>query len=509
MKFKNILTLMLIFTATLCTQSCSDDDSGNVATDLVVTMDTTKVESITFASTPAYRLIGIHSDGDWAVSVPTSDSAWIHITPHSGYGHAVYKAENDSLNTYVRINVDRNDGTDRTSTVTVVAGAFTKVINVTQKGIAANDPFNSANDFVDKAVLGYNLGNTLDADPGNPQWWLDKLAACTTSADSIKAYETSWGQPVTTQKIIDDITAKGFNVIRVPVTWEAHLDANNKIDKAWMDRVQEVVDYVIKDSCYCIINVMHDTGSKGDDPSTAGNKAWLYADIDAYPTQTVKYQAIWQQIAERFKDYDEHLVFESFNEILNKSYSWTVPTDVNDGAYQAINKLQQDFVNTVRATGGNNTYRNLGITTYAATANSDVAVNALEVPTDPTTGHIYATFHSYDPYNFCNSNKCTKDGVAYDYNIYSWDSSCETSIDEIFTRVNTRCNTLGIPYIFGEFGAIDENKDMNERVKYASYLGSKFKTYNTTGLWWMGLYNRSTNTWSEERIVNAPLNAVK
>ena len=268
-----------------------------------------------------------------------------------------------------------------------------------------------------------------------------------------------------------------------------------------MTRVEEVVNYVLNAGCYCILNVQHDTGAANG--RTDGG-AWLYADIDDYPTQTVRYQKFWQQIAERFKNYDEHLIFESFNEILNKSYSWTAPSSVEDGAYQAINKLQQDFVNVVRATGGNNRYRNLAITTYAATGTSDVALQAFELPTDPSSNHLYLSIHSYDPYNFCNYNAGkNQDGSEYDYNIYVFNEDCEATIDGVFARVSNRASEVGIPFIFGEFGAIDESKSMAERIKYAKYLKTKFQQYETVGLWWMGLYNRDDDEWYEQEIVDA------
>ena len=293
--------------------------------------------------------------------------------------------------------------------------------------------------------------------------------------------------------MIDSIAAKGFNIIRVPVTWGPHLDSNNKIDEAWMTRVEEVVNYVLKAGCYCVINVMHDTGEKG----------WLYADMGDYATRTAKYQAVWKQIAERFKNYGEKLVFESFNEILNKQRSWTAPA-AGDGAYQAINKLQQDFVNTVRATGGNNEYRNLAITTYAATGNKAVALAELAVPTDVHPSHIYLTIHSYDPYNFCENNAGKKaDGSSYDYNILVWDSGCEAEVSKVVNQVAKRADELGIPYVFGEFGAIDNKKNINERVKYANYVAAQFKVHNTTGLWWMGLFDRKTLTWTEPQLVSA------
>lgn len=260
-----------------------------------------------------------------------------------------------------------------------------------------------------------------------------------------------------------------------------------------MTRVEEVVNYVLKAGCYCVINVMHDTGEKG----------WLYADMGDYATRTAKYQAVWKQIAERFKNYGEKLVFESFNEILNKQRSWTAPA-AGDGAYQAINKLQQDFVNTVRATGGNNEYRNLAITTYAATGNKAVALAELAVPTDVHPSHIYLTIHSYDPYNFCENNAGKKaDGSSYDYNILVWDADCEAEVSKVVNQVAKRADELGIPYVFGEFGAIDNKKNINERVKYANYVAAQFKVHNTTGLWWTGLFDRKTLTWTEPQLVSA------
>ena len=271
------------------------------------------------------------------------------------------------------------------------------------------------------------------------------------------------------------------------------MDENDVIDATWMSRVEEVVNYALKDSGYVILNVMHDVGSG----------SWLTTDPDAYATSTVKYQTIWRQIAEHFKDYGDHLIFESFNEILNKNYSWTAPA-AGSSDYETINKLQQDFVNVVRSTGGNNAYRNLAVTTYSATGNAAAALNGLEKPTDVHPNHLYLTVHSYDPYNFCNDNSgVDADGNAYDWNIKVFDDDCKSQIDDIVAMVKNRANALDMPFVFGEFGAIDENKSMDERVKYATYVASALKNEHTTGLWWMGLYDRKANNWYEQRIVDA------
>lgn len=480
MRLLNIFSYVLLLATALGFQSCSDDDDNQgVATVLSVTQDGAEISSLAYPMGESTTVLAINTDGTWTASVPQADEEWLTITPHEGYGWAVNDETATNLSSYMKVTVARNTGETRSSTITITAGGLTKEVTVTQTGVSsgANDPIETAWDMIGNLGLGYNLGNTLEANPSG-DWW-------DPTGKTPEDYETSWGQPVTTQEIIDDIYNAGFRTIRVPVTWYPHMDDNNQVDAAWMDRVQEVVDMVLShEDAYCIINVMHDTGTEG----------WLYADEAAYPEQTVKYQALWQQIATRFRDYDGRLLFESFNEILNAERSWTAP-DAGDGAYNAINMLQQDFVNTVRATGGNNEYRNLGITTYAATANTDAPMAALTVPTDVHANHIYATFHTYDPYNFCNDNG--------EYNILVFDASCQEEIDNVFNRSISRTTALGIPFVFGEFGAIDAEKDMNERVKYATYLGQKLRESGTTALWWMGLYDRNTHQWTEQSIVDA------
>ncbi len=488
MKIMKYLSIALFLTTALVLQGCSDDDKGSTAaTTLSVTRDGVEISEISCSMGEMTAMLAINTDGDWTASVPDADTTWLSITPHQGYGWEVNDTSATNTKSYIKVTVARNTGDARTSTITIVAGSLSKVITVSQNGRtnSSDDPIETVWDMIDNFTLGYNLGNTLDSNPTG-DWW-DPTGKTPTD------YETSWGQPVTTQAIIDAIYDKGFKLFRVPVTWGAHMDENYQVDEAWMDRVEEVVNYVLShDDAYCIINVMHDTGENG----------WLYADIDAYPTITVKFQALWEQIATRFRDYDGRLIFESFNEILNASYSWTAPS-AGDGAYDAINNYQQDFVNVVRATGGNNEYRNLAVTTYSATS-SQVPIDEFVLPTDVHDNHIYASIHSYDPYNFCNDNSGTNsDGSEYDWNVYVFDSSCTSEIDAVFSRLTTRFNNVGIPFILGEFGAIDEGKDMSERVSYATYVAQKLKAAGTTGLWWMGLYDRSSDNWYEDRIVSA------
>ncbi|MDE6371719.1 MAG: glycoside hydrolase family 5 protein, partial [Duncaniella sp.] len=178
------------------------------------------------------------------------------------------------------------------------------------------DTFETAAQAVANMRLGWNLGNTLDSNSGDLEnMWIERWTERKPSD-----YETAWGQPVTKPELFKMFKDAGFNAIRVPVTWYPHMEAKfdtdlkwdpasdpigTKIQDEWMKRVHEVVDYVISQDMYCIINIHHDTG--------AATTGWLVADEKEYAAQKERFEAIWTQIAEEFKDYGEHLLFEGYN----------------------------------------------------------------------------------------------------------------------------------------------------------------------------------------------------
>lgn len=473
----------MLFAMTLGLQSCSDGDSKTAtASTLEIYKDDAIVDALNFQIPANSAMIGVNCNADWTAEV--SDPEWITISNHAGYGY-------EDKFSYIKVSVTKNSEDSRTGTITIKSGALSKVLTVNQSGagLDPNDPFESSYEFVENLVLGYNLGNTLDADPGNSEWWTS--GAPHTPIE----YETSWGQPETTQEIINAIVEKGFNVIRVPVTWTHHIDDNGNVDSDWMNRVEEVVNMVLNSGAYCILNIQHDADDADD--------AWINANAESYSANSTKFKNLWTNIANRFKDKDGKLLFEAFNEILDTSQSnyWNDVAD--ETAYEYVNKWEQDFVDAVRATGGNNEYRNLIVNPYSA-GNSDAKLAGVKVPTDIHPNHIIGSVHSYDPYNFCNDNNQADKGGS-DYNIYVFDDACKTEVSAVVSRVCKRYETLGIPVVFGEFGAIDESKDMGERVKYAKYMAELFKANGTTGLWWMGLYDRSTANWYESEIVDALL----
>ena len=464
--------------------ACTDVDnkpsytgrSEGPATKLNIMRDSTAVgDAITFSMGATSTILGVECDGDWTAEV--SDNSWVDVSNHAGYGFF-------DRWSFLRVNVQKNQGEARSTTLTFKSGSMQKTITLTQNGTGTDpgDTFPSSFSTLEEFRLGYNLGNTLDSWPVG-DWWDPTVKSPTD-------WEQGWGQPITTPEIIGAIAQRGFNIVRVTVTWGPHMDSEGNVDAAWMARVKEVVDMVIDAGMYCIVNVQHDTGS--------ANTAWLIANMDVYPTASPRFKKLWTQIANTFKDYGDHLLYEAFNEILytNSNDGWSQPA-AGSSHYEAIRRYHQDFVDAVRATGGNNEYRNLVINPYAG-GNSQVVLDEVVVPNDVHANHIMMSVHSYDPYNFCNDNG--------EWSILTFNQECKDEIDAVFSRVMKRSSDLGIPAFFGEFGAIDGKKDSGERIKYAQYMAQKFKANSTAGLWWMGLIDRPSLNWYESEIVDALFN---
>jgi hypothetical protein len=314
--------------------------------------------------------------------------------------------------------------------------------------------FESAKDAVKFMGVGWNLGNTLDAAnwDGKDGW----------NFASPTEHETYWGQPVTKPELIRMMADAGFKTIRVPVTWFQEMDKDGKVNAAWMKRVHEVVDYVIDCGMYCILNVHHDTGDK--------STHWLVATVDNYNKTKERYENLWKQIANEFKDYDEHLLFEAYNEMLDAKNTWNEPADKTDG-YNAINNYAKSFVTTVRATGGNNAQRNLIVNTYSASSMPN-AMKQLALPEE--SDHIIFQIHSYP----------------------NWQSksNAKTEIDNLVNNIKT--NLLNrAPVIIGEYATfttwpsdIDYYNTDREVALYAmDYLIRLTKTYGIGTCYWMGL----------------------
>ena len=326
--------------------------------------------------------------------------------------------------------------------------------------------FETAADAVKNMGAGYNIGNTFDS----MGTWLPKNA-------SVKSHETAWGNPQITEKLITTLADQGFGAIRLPVTWNFNSDENGNIRKEWLDRVEEVVGWILDSGMYCIINVHHDTGADG----------WIHASKSNFDKNKKRFENIWKQVAVRFKDYGEKLVFECMNETLNDANDWNA-TDAASREY--IKKYQQVFIDTVRKSGGNNAERNLVVSTYAASSNPAI-INAFTLPDDSAEDHLILEVHNYDPQGFTWKN------ASWTTPRTTWGTDQDKKdIDNFMSVLAKKAKALGVPAIVGEFGSEDKNNDA-ERAKHAAYFVKSATAQGIRCFYWDDggnyiLINRST-----------------
>ncbi|MDE7287896.1 MAG: cellulase family glycosylhydrolase [Oscillospiraceae bacterium] len=335
--------------------------------------------------------------------------------------------------------------------------------------------YKNANEFVSEIKVGWNLGNALDATGG-----------------SGVSSETSWGNVKTTKELISAVKKAGFNTVRIPVSWGKHIDDSGNIEKEWLDRVQEVVDYAYDNSMYIILNVHHDNDTFPLDEKTEAET-------------TKKYKNLWKQIAERFKDYDEKLIFEGRNEPATEGSpkQWAGGTKEEWGV---LNRMYKVFADTVRESGGNNNTRFLMIAPYVATPASYQSMTAMEIPDD----RVIVAVHSYAPHN-----------LALDSNLSytNFDENAKKELNWIFDNINKAYISRGIPVILDECGYTDKgHKD--ERIKAYKYMITKAKSYGIPCVIWdngitgeggekFGFINRSTCEWYQPDVVKAIVDAAK
>ena len=321
--------------------------------------------------------------------------------------------------------------------------------------------------------LGWNLGNQLEASSGG------------------LPSETCWGNPEITKELIDSIKAQGFKTVRIPVSYLDMIGdgPDYKIDTDWLDRVQEVVDYVVNNDMFAIVN-MH-----GDGYYTVDHSWLLCAEDDDKQTEIKdKYGKVWTQIADRFKDYDQHLIFESMNEEFNNDYG---KPDAN--AYENINAYNQIFVDSVRATGSNNEKRWLLLpgwnTNIEYTAGDDYN---FKIPTDngckADGKRIMISVHYYDPFNFTIDENKTAKTQWGKYAVKNYDNwGQEDHVDSQMALLNEKFVSQGYPVVIGEFGAQDKTEkfaDYNEFRRYwAEYLIKAAKKNGIVCVYWDNGYN--------------------
>ena len=317
--------------------------------------------------------------------------------------------------------------------------------------------------------------------------------------------ETAWGNPVVTQALLNAVAAQGFKSVRIPVSWNQYADADNTISTAWMARVAEVVDYARNAGLYVVINVHWDGG-------------WLQPTYADQAMANARLTAFWTQIATKFKDYDQHLLFAGTNEILVTNV-YSAPTAENCAVQKGFN---QKFVDAVRATGGKNASRVLVVQGYNTNIDYTVSCNAA-MPTDTAANEMMMEVHYYDPYDFALNTNST---------IWQWGASAtnpsatqtwanEAYVDTQFQKMKTNFIDKGVPVILGEYGAVAKTEfdpAGTYRTAWDKYItGSAYK-HGMVPFYWdngqtgnhnFGLFDRSTNAVAYPSIVTAIVGAAK
>lgn len=382
---------------------------------------------------------------------------------------------------------------------TIVAGSFTAPFSVqaAKKDITSFEDLNQSQ-IVEAMGPGWNLGNQLESVTDNvPE-------------------ETNWGNPVITEKLIQSVKAAGFKSIRIPVSYFAKIDDDKDytIDSKWLDRVQEVVNYCIKNDLYAVINI------HGDGYNTIDG-GWLLCNGKNQTEIKKKYKKVWKQIAERFKNYDEHLLFESMNEEFDGSYS-----EPNKEYYQNINDYNQIFVDTVRKTGDNNTKRWLIIPGWNTNIDYTAGDYGFKLPTDQYRDksidkeeqRIMISVHYYSPWDFCGG----ENGVITQWGNEADDpSKTSTTCDETYMKnqlnlMKTTFADKGYPVFIGEYGSIDKTSYDSENEYYRAYFARKLcqlsRKNGCIPMYWdngyngvhgFGLFDRTTCEVTQPVIIDA------
>lgn len=339
--------------------------------------------------------------------------------------------------------------------------------------------------LVKEMKIGWNLGNSLDVCAADTD---GDGQVNETPEEGKEVDETLWGNVETTEKLFTSLKAEGINAVRIPVTWRDHIteESRYEISADWMNRVEEVVRYAYSQGMYVIINVHHDGGG---DPDFG---AWIRSASqggEAKQEAMKKYQAIWTQIANRFQNYSDYLIFESMNEVGFDDME-------QEEAFALLNEFNQTFVDVVRGSGGNNTKRHLLIAGYwtditqTCTAKED---GLFQMPKDTIENREILSVHYYTPWEFCTTNQQDTWGTEQD-------------IEQMHHLIDTLEKTFvkeGIPVIVGEYG-FGQNEQASCRFFTENFVKYTYDKGIASFLWDNGeQFDRTSMKWKLSGLIDA------
>lgn len=366
--------------------------------------------------------------------------------------------------TVITVTATKNYGLEaRQTRITITSGDQKRYVEVSQKSATEAPSGDITKDYAARLGIGWNLGNHFDA------------------YNNGVSGETAWGNPKATQATMNKVKAAGFSTVRIPVTWMGHIGAapDYKIDEKWLNRVAEVVGYAEAAGLNAIVNMHHDG---------ADSKNWL--DIKSAAKDPAVHQqvldqvsAMWRQIADKFKDKGDFLIFEAFNEIHDGGWGWG--ENRNDGGkqYQCLNEWNQAFVDAVRASGGENANRILGIPAYCT--NVDIAIQTFKMPEDVVEGRLIMAVHCYDPYDYTLPATKSEWGHTADES-KKVSGNNEADLKRVFEKIYNNFIKKGIPVYMGEFGCVNRATEREQAFQqyYLKYYAKLAKTYFVPSIIW-------------------------
>jgi len=351
-------------------------------------------------------------------------------------------------------------------------------------------PIGTPDQVVQAMAPGINFGNTLEA--------LDTWE----TAPFAVSKETVWGNPAANQTIFNAYAAAGFRSVRIPVTWTQYTDASGNIAPFWLVRVKQVVDYARNAGLYVIINIHNDP--------------WVIPDNAHQADANAKLKSYWTQIATYFAGYDNHLLFAATNEV-HMPDVYSAPTAENCTVQSGFN---QAFVDTVRATGGNNASRTLVVQHYATNIDwgLDICKEAT-LPTDSVANRLMVEIHYYTPFDFVDSS--AQWATHWQWGALATDPSTvnpccnEAYVRDQLDRMKTAYISKGVPVIMGEYGAAMKStgpgKGIDTYVNYwDGYVTYAAIQHGVVPMYWdIGeLIDRNTGVTKNSGVLNAIISAL-
>lgn len=480
MKMKIIFGIAAVFIILLAINGCKKTEVSPQLSILNIT-DTIPADG-------GSKSLSFTSNGKW--SIDTTNFGWLKLSQVSGNsGDATITltapANTTGISRTVLLKLNSTNGQARRVSV-LQAPVIFKSYNTSAKAPDATGMGSTAMQINSSIKMGYNIYNTMETPYG----------------------ETGWGNPLITQSLIDTLKKAGFNAIRIPCQyWVSHANkTTGEIDAVWLNRIKEVVQYCVNDGMYVVLNRHHDGN---DDFHLTG------ANLD---TAKAIQKAIWEQVATKLRDFDEHVMFASYNE----------PAASDLASATVLHDCHQVFIDAVRSTGGKNAYRTLVLqapSTSLDLMNYFAPGGIPGLPKDPVPNKLILEFHYYSPSNFCILSEDATWGPEWRYwgaNFHSLTDTLHNSnadgeegyMDRNMQWAKKSFVDKNIPILIGEFGVEFHDNDLvghpadsilslNSRAHFFANLVRTARANGLSAFLWAGVINRQTETIDDKRALDS------